>query len=71
MIMAIVKKKTETIKEVKAPIALAPVNQHPDYPDFISLPYPLAHKARRTDRRIRVLLHTQVAEHKAKLNKKK
>ena len=71
MIMAIVKKKIETPKVVKAPIALAPVNQHPDYPDFISLPYPLAHKASRTDRRIRVLLQTQVAEHKAGLKKNK
>jgi len=68
MIMAIVKKKEVTRKEVKAPSA---INQHPDYPDFISIPYPLAHKASRTDRRIRILLHNQVAEHKAGLKKKK
>ncbi len=66
MIMA--KKKIEISKEVKAPPA---INQHPDYPDFISIPYPLAHKASRTDRRIRILLHNQVAEHKAGLKKKK
>ena len=64
--MAIVKKKITKPEALKAPT----VELHPDYPAFISLPYKLAHFASRSDRRIKLLLHAQVAEHKAKLKKK-
>ena len=60
-------KKTIGKKVVEKPVVKS--NQHPDYPEFISLPYALAHKASRSDRRIRILLMTQVAEHKEKLKK--
>ena len=59
-------------KVVKPLVAVVPSSKvHPDYPEYIKVPYPLAHKASRSDRRIKLLLHTQVAEHKDRLKKNK
>ena len=60
------------VKIAKPPVAVVPSSKvHPDYPEYIKVPYPLAHKASRSDRRIRLLLATQVAEHKDRLKKNK
>jgi len=62
--------KSKIIYPQQVPDKVQASNEHPDYPEFIKLPYKLAHFASRSDRRIKLLLHAQVAEHKAKLKKK-
>lgn len=61
------KKKSVVAKSPEVKV----VEKVSEYPEFIVLPYRLAHKLSRSDRRVRMLLRGQVAEHIEGLKKKK